>query len=188
MWLFGFLLIVIVCAAKCTEADISVEAAFQASSFWTVASKPNSPVSVARTVHSKHSILFRYVTVFIIEIYTCFTAPQPCATGVIAGSVSELNRAPKLPIVIVLRLCDLPSSAAPHMRWSLWFRTVSLNSREHHRQTLLRTTLSPRKIIGATTGTGSAGEEQRNLHRKPLHTSCCVRIEEASNMLRFIGI
>ncbi|XP_050076102.1 uncharacterized protein LOC126563500 [Anopheles maculipalpis] len=29
MWLFGFLLIVIVCAAKCTEADISVEAAFQ---------------------------------------------------------------------------------------------------------------------------------------------------------------
>ncbi|XP_052892968.1 uncharacterized protein LOC128300810 [Anopheles moucheti] len=29
MWLFGFLLIAIVCAAKCTEADISVEAAFQ---------------------------------------------------------------------------------------------------------------------------------------------------------------
>uniref|UniRef100_A0A1Y9H1Y6 Pikachurin n=1 Tax=Anopheles dirus TaxID=7168 RepID=A0A1Y9H1Y6_9DIPT len=29
MWLFGFLLIAVVCAAKCTEADISVEAAFQ---------------------------------------------------------------------------------------------------------------------------------------------------------------
>ncbi|EAA09434.5 AGAP005165-PA [Anopheles gambiae str. PEST] len=29
MWLFGFMLIAIVCAAKCTEADISVEAAFQ---------------------------------------------------------------------------------------------------------------------------------------------------------------
>ncbi|XP_053674152.1 pikachurin [Anopheles nili] len=29
MWLFGFSLVVIVCAAKCTEADISVEAAFQ---------------------------------------------------------------------------------------------------------------------------------------------------------------
>uniref|UniRef100_A0AAG5D5E4 Pikachurin n=1 Tax=Anopheles atroparvus TaxID=41427 RepID=A0AAG5D5E4_ANOAO len=29
MWLFGFTLVVIVCAAKCTEADVSVEAAFQ---------------------------------------------------------------------------------------------------------------------------------------------------------------
>ncbi|XP_055626066.1 uncharacterized protein LOC129768435 isoform X2 [Toxorhynchites rutilus septentrionalis] len=29
MWLFGFSLLVIVCTAKCTEADVSVEAAFQ---------------------------------------------------------------------------------------------------------------------------------------------------------------
>ncbi|XP_058123120.1 uncharacterized protein LOC131294149 [Anopheles ziemanni] len=29
MWLFGFMLFVIVCSAKCTEADVSVEAAFQ---------------------------------------------------------------------------------------------------------------------------------------------------------------